>query len=595
MRRFSIVTRISAALALIVTLAVCTILVSYWLSDKLDSHAQAINTSGSLRMQTYRLGWLNIETKPQKMAAAVAELEQTWSNTIFKRIAYDKSEIATLYQDALQYWQQFQPQIQQLNYAELTPYLEQQIILLDHLVLAIQHDAEDKLRTLRSVQLIGLFLTVMLALMIMHWLKVKVEQPLVDLTRAARRIGQGDFTVRVTPQQPDELGLLAETFNKMNDAIGHMYGNLEQRVNTQTQKLRHQNTTLSFLYNISRRMSERVPEHNDFQQIIDELKGITEIDNIELCLVTEQGDRPYFQVQPVPNSVDPCQDTDCNTCLATNTVRNCDTFLIYNYPLNRENNNFGVLVARTDNQQPLAEWQQGLLRSVSDLLAIALSLKNEEEQIRRLALMQERTVIARELHDSLAQALSYLKIQVTRLNKALLKQDRATIDDVSVELKQGLDAAYRQLRELLTTFRLKIDGTGLLAALQTTVQQLTEQSALNVTLDYQLENLPLSPNEEVHLLQIIREASQNAIQHSNGSSLQISLKQQSDKSIYLAIEDNGVGISAAAEKLNHYGLAIMQERGKHLGGELTVKHREQGGTGVYFSFVPSYWQEQKAG
>ena len=592
MQKISIVTRISVALACIVSLAIGTILVSYWLSDKLDSYAQAINTAGSLRMQTYRLGWLTIEPDNPKLTPALEDIQLSWQNAIFKRAIKDNAEISQLYSEAKQQWQQLLPLLSQLNYSDLNLQLEQHISLLNTLVLAIQHDAEHKVKTLRSIQLIALFLTVMLALIITHWLKVKVEQPLIELTRTARRIGHGDFTVRVTPQQPDELGLLAETFNKMNDAIGHMYGNLEQRVDKQTQKLQHQNTRLIFLYTISRRMSESVPQHKDFQQIINELKSITQLDNIELCLVTEQGQQPYFQVQPVASKIDPCQELDCSDCLSTKSIKNCDNLLIYNYPLNREKRNFGVLVARIENSQSLAKWQQDLLNSVADLLAIALSLKTEEEQIRRLALMQERTVIARELHDSLAQALSYLKIQVTRLNKALLKQDQATIDDVTVELKQGLDSAYRQLRELLTTFRLKIDGTGLLDALQTTVKQLMEQSTLMVKLDYQLVSVPLAPNEEVHLLQIIREASQNAIHHSQGSLLQISLLQQSDKSIYLAIEDNGVGIDTSPEKLNHYGLAIMQERGKHLGGDLTIKRRDAGGTGVYFSFVPSYWQEQ---
>ncbi|MGI5310426.1 histidine kinase [Rheinheimera sp. WS51] len=592
MQKFSIVTRISVALACIVSLAIATILVSFWLSDKLDSHAQAINTAGSLRMQTYRLGWLAVEANNLQLEAAIENIQLSWQNAIFKRVIQDNAEITPLYYQAEQQWQQLLPLLSQLTYSDLTMQLEQHIKQLNELVLAIQHDAEHKVRTLRSVQLIALLLTVMLALIITHWLKVKVEQPLIELTRAARRIGHGDFTVRVTPQQPDELGLFAETLNKMNDAIGHMYGNLEQRVDKQTKKLQHQNTRLNFLYTISRRMSESVPQHKDFQQIIDALKSITQLDNIELCLVTEQGQQPYFQVQPGANEIDPCQELDCSDCLSTKTIKNCDNLLIYNYPLNRDKRNFGVLVARKESNHALEQWQQDLLNSVADLMAIALSLKTEEEQIRRLALMQERTVIARELHDSLAQALSYLKIQVARLNKALVKQDQATIDDVKIELKQGLDSAYRQLRELLTTFRLKIDGTGLLDALHTTVKQLMEQSSLLIKLDYQLVSVPLAPNEEVHLLQIIREASQNAIHHSQGSLLQITLLQQADKSIYLAIEDDGVGIDSSPEKLNHYGLAIMQERGKHLGGDLTIKLREEGGTGVYFSFVPSYWQEQ---
>ena len=106
--------------------------------------------------------------------------------------------------------------------------------------------------------------------------------------------------------------------------------------------------------------------------------------------------------------------------------------------------------------------------------------------------------------------------------------------------------------------------------------------------DYQLANIPLSPQEEIHLLQIVREASQNAVHHSRGSEVLVGLKQHPDKWIELCVEDNGIGIPDKAEKLNHYGLAIMQERSRQLHGELRVERRTEGGTGVYFRFYPEY-------
>lgn len=157
-----------------------------------------------------------------------------------------------------------------------------------------------------------------------------------------------------------------------------------------------------------------------------------------------------------------------------------------------------------------------------------------------------------------------------------------------MELHEGLNSAYRQLRELLTTFRLKVDGPGLLSSLQSSVKQLSEQCEMQISLDYSLNNLPLTPNEEIHLLQIIREASQNAIHHSGGREVLIKVHQDAHKDVQLSIEDDGVGISQSPEKLNHYGLAIMQERGKNLGGDLTIRRRTNGGTGVYFRFTPDY-------
>lgn len=598
MPKFSIVSRVSMALFGIVSLALLTMLASYWLSEKADHDALAINVAGSLRWQSYRVGLLSQQQHvEQELTASLNKLTEIWQHPVFKRSQFQQPPIYEEFQKAQANWLALKPAIAA---GELTPdqlriRLTEQVEWLDHLVFLVQQDAESKIQSLRTILIIALIMTALLSLMVMYWLKAKVELPLNELTRAARRIGQGDFTSRVTVQGKDELGVLADTLNKMSDAIGYMYGNLEKRVDEQTQALQHTNTTLQFLYETARNISEQAPGFKEFSTIIERLQQQAQIADLELCLLTEQGNKPYLQIQPKNNQLGACEKHQCSDCLIATSGAKCENdVLVYRYPLNREQHHYGVLVARTDPAEPLAQWQQQLLQSVADQLALALSLEREAEQSRRLVLMQERTVIARELHDSLAQALSYLKIQVTRLNKASQKDDKATIEDVSAELKEGLDAAYRQLRELLTTFRLKIEGEGLLNALQLTVKQLSEQSGIPIRLDYQLMSTPLAPQEEIHLLQIIREASQNAVNHSQGNEVLISLQQQSGESIRLAVEDDGVGIPLTAEKPNHYGLAIMQERSRQLHGNLEIRRREGGGTGVYFSFMPEYLKQKQS-
>ena len=590
MRQFSIVTRINIALACIVTLAIGTMLASYWLSDKTDNDAYAVNVAGSLRMQSYRLAWLAQHGDKEKLAAAKVQFEQSWQHPVFKRFMHN-DVVVSQFDTAKKHWNSLQRQITEgsASTEQIELALNQQILQLEQLVAYIQQDAEQKVRNFRTLQLVALLATVLLSAIVIYWLKVMVQQPLEALTQGAKRVAMGDFTHRLSVENQDELGTLAHSFNKMNDSISYMYGNLEQRVEQQTEALQRNNTTLRFLYNTAKRISEHIPEIYDFNQIVSELKTVVKLDDVELCLFTEEGAKPYIQLVPSSDN-DPCAEQNCAECLTTEIRSDC-TSQQFNFLLQRDRKKYGVLVVRLLPDEKIMPWQSELLSSVADQLALALSLKSEEFQMRRLALMQERTVIARELHDSLAQALSYLKIQVTRLNKAIQKNDADTIDDVSAELKQGLDAAYRQLRELLTTFRLKVDGAGLLSALQTTVKQLTEQSGIQISLNYQLTDIPLAPHEEIHLLQIIREASQNAVHHSQGSVIKISL-QQNEQGVNLAVEDNGVGIPQSAEKLNHYGLAIMQERSKHLDGNIQIIARTEGGTGVYFHFMPEYLRQK---
>ena len=596
MSKISIVTRMGIALSLIVALTVGTLLASYWLSERADQDALAINLAGSLRMQTYRYAWHHLQQPDSAETARFAdELLDTWRHPVFNRFNFGEGELAERFRVTRQDWEQLQVRLigGSLTNTDLEQELAPHIAQLQLMVNGIQAEAESRIRAIRLIQILSLFSTITLAGFIAYWLRSRVREPLQQLTQTARRIGQGDFTARVKHLTEDELGVLGTTLNKMNDAISYMYGNLEKRVDEQTQAIQRSNAKLQFLYDMARSIIERSPGYHDFADIVEGLKRASQVDDIELCLITPAGDKPYLQVQPQAQEDDPCVGVDCAACVsAGGGVSVMDAKRVYRFPLERDHHYYGVLVARCDRSEQIDDWQQQLMQSVSDQLAIALSLKQEEEQVRRLALIQERTVIARELHDSLAQALSYLKIQVTRLDKALAKGDQAIIEDVSQELREGLSSAYRQLRELLTTFRLKVDGSGLINALQTTIKQFEDQSDLQFRLDYQLANSPLAPHEEIHLLQIIREACQNAIHHSKGSEVVVRLSESIDHGISLSIEDDGIGIPEQAEKLNHYGLAIMQERSKHLAGDIIIRRRDEGGTGVYFNFRPDYLKER---
>lgn len=590
--KFSIVTRIGVALALIVALALGTMIISYWISERADSDALAINIAGSLRMQTYKVVMLSATPADPAFNRAKQKIFETWRHPVFKRLNSQQNHMSDTFEQGKAAWEIIDEKLLKVDVDQRFALATSQVDLLDDLVNQIQRDAEYKVRLLRAVQVIALFTTVLLAAVVLHWLRNRVEQPLSELTRAAHRIGQGDFTTRLVQQQPDELGVLATTLNKMSDAIASMYGNLQKRVDSQTAALQNTNIKLQFLYDMVRNLTIETVDKSKLDDIIENLQRVVNIDDIEFCLITENGNRPYLQILP-SNQQDPCEKSSCHDCVTANEQGECgEDGYVYRYAVQRDNHYYGVLVVRTGTLTVLLDWQQQLLRTVADHIAIAMGLKSEHEQTRRIALMQERTVIARELHDSLAQALSYLKIQVSRLNKAIPKHDDAMMLDITAELKQGLDNAYRQLRELLTTFRLKVEGGGLAQAIDQAIQALTSQSGLQFRVDYQLINVPLSPHEEIHLLQIIREASQNAVHHSKGTEVIIRLVQNIDQSIELAVEDNGVGIPESAEKLNHYGLAIMQERSRQLFGVLNIARRMQGGTGVYFRFTPDYLRNQ---
>ncbi len=595
-------------------------LISYWLSERAEHDSLAINIAGSLRMQSYRMGMLaagNV-TEAGEWQAALEKMEKTWSNPVFIPFLNDKPKISELYSKAAANWREqllpaftmlyqqhqqqntvkLQPVQPQLQAQQLQLLLDEHIQLLDQLVNQIQQDAEMKVRSFRLVQIIALFATLLVSAVVMYSLRVKVEQPLRQLTAMAKRISHGDFSYQTPVTSQDELGVLAATFNLMSKSIANSYEHLEQQVDEKTKALQQSNSALQFLYESAKLIIENNPGGINYDEIISRLGKTIAVSNLELCLTTIGGDSPYLQIKPASEvNTELCKKQNCYKCLSSRGVLEKNNGMaIYRFQLMRNDQHYGLIVCRVSEQQLLSPWQEQLIQSTTDQLAVGMSLKADEEQSRRLAVLQERNAIARELHDSLAQALSYLKIQVTRLNKAIDREDRVTMEDVAGELREGLNSAYRQLRELLTTFRLKIDGNGLKAALESGIDQLRAQNAMQIDFHYSLGNVPLTPNEEIHLLQIIREASQNAIHHSGGKNLRIRLWQGDNQAINLEIADDGVGLPLTPEKMNHYGLAIMKERARHLGGELLLENRTGGGVLVSFEFIPDFIKvRQKSG
>jgi two-component system nitrate/nitrite sensor histidine kinase NarX len=262
------------------------------------------------------------------------------------------------------------------------------------------------------------------------------------------------------------------------------------------------------------------------------------------------------------------------------------TVRVMSFPVGDQVHRFGVLLIDLPRDRSLEPWQERLLDTLAGHIGTALNLQQRLRESRRLVLHEERGIIARELHDSLAQSLSYLKIQVTRLSAALdAPQDAEKARAVLAELREGISSAYRQLRELLTTFRLKMDDRGLSRALEATAQEFRGRSIAEIRLDNRLPASVLSPNEEIHVLQIVREALSNVIRHAEADEARVSLSLL-DEHVEVEIRDNGRGYEPPADRERHYGLTIMRERTLSLDGELQIGAAEGGGTGIRLRFRP---------
>ena len=175
------------------------------------------------------------------------------------------------------------------------------------------------------------------------------------------------------------------------------------------------------------------------------------------------------------------------------------------------------------------------------------------------------------------------------LTRKMQKQlPQSQIEDTIDDIKEGLNSAYLQLRELLTTFRLKLDDPAIKNALHATVTEFSAKCQHNIEFYYQLPQNYLTANQEIHLLQIVREALSNVHRHAHATLAGVSIDLLDNK-VRVKIWDNGKGMTQSPTERNaagvgHLGLGIMAERAKSLHAELVLSAREEQGTIVSFEF-----------
>ncbi len=624
----SLLLRMGLAMATITALAFVGMLSSVIIAETTQGAAAAVNQAGSLRMQSYRIassigrsGLGDREAAARRTHGLMDEFDERLASPRLTRMipADPRAELHVAYERIAKEWnERIRPQLlEHVSHAEGTVPAEQPsgtaksagldylavvdgfVADIDHLVKLLEDEAESNIQLLRLIQVTSLFLTLFVVFVTMYLMHTNVLVPLRDLLTCAEAARRGDFSVRSAHQSTDELGRLGHAFNVMAEDLSVMYADLERRVQEKTSDLERSNRSLELLYNTTRWLNEAPLSDVTYTQLLKKIEDLLAIGPGSICLAgynTPQAIRLATTRKPPAGMPDLCAPPNCNACFADGDTHVVEvargaipTLRVLSLPITDQEQQYGVLLMEIPTGVTLQEWQTRLLEAVADHIGMAINIAQRATQSRRLALFEERSAIARELHDSLAQSLSYMKIQVSRLD-AILPHSEAGAGAKAIvqELRDGISSAYRELRELLTTFRLKMDGRGLNSALEETVKELSDRSALPIMLVNRLHTTQLTPNEEIHVLQVVREALSNIVQHAHAREAEVKLEQSGNGNIIVAIEDDGVGIPTEAERQHHYGLAIMNERAESLGGTITIKRRTEGGTRVEVVFTPHY-------
>lgn len=617
----SLLLRLGLAMAAITALAFSGMLSSVFIAETSEGQAAAINQAGTLRMQSYRIAseLANYTGRPpaealQRTRELVAEFDRRLSSPrltgvltrsdkhalhqSYYRVKLQwRTEIKPLLEDYLKSMQRQEGEAAQSDTLrrEFLGMVDGFVAEVDALVKVLELEAEQKIELLRLIQIVSLFFTILVVFVTMYLMNTDVLGPLRELLAVARAVRHGDFSQRTHYQSEDELGQLGYAFNLMTADLSKMYAELEARVRAKTRDLERSNRSLELLYKTTRRLNEAPLSDAVYEGLLRDIEELAGTGRGTICL-GEGGASQAYKLASTREQVfdrpDICNPPNCQGCFEGHASHFVEVqrspgelLRVFSTPIKDLERQYGVLLLEVPPGRPLQPWQRRLLETVASHIAIALNMSQRASQARTLALLEERSVIARELHDSLAQSLSYLKIQVSRLDAALNERDNGTkIKQVANELRDGLNSAYRQLRELLTTFRLRMDEAGLNAALEKTVNEFHERGNVEIELDNGLGACKLGPNAEIHVIQLVREALSNVVRHARAAHAVVSVRCDVEGNVTVAVDDDGIGMPAETGRQHHYGLAIMRERAQGVGGKLALSRSELGGTRVELRF-----------
>lgn len=581
--RVSIINRLILLMFLLGLIALVALSLSIRIANDTKGSANLINQLGLLRMKSYQL-----------LTMVPLAPNQHFNLNIFTEepLSLEHSELLNRYKLANDFKQlqarwlnDFIPKIRQAHSIEqIRVDINSYVNDIDHLVYAIDLKTENQISDISRLQLFFIILIVIFLILQIYYLRQHLFIPWMKLVRMATAISQHNFTERF-PLRHDknEFDILGQAFNHMSEQVELQYSELEQRVSDKTAALQNTNDIVSFLYQATKLLHTAKPVCERFLIILHELEDLTPLSQFQMRFYETDDLERYQEIsldklQKLPD----CQNMACSACLIPSKPHKQGTTSLYWY-LQDNNEKYGLLFAILPDNETLTLEQEQLIAGLVEQMTVAIALDRQIERQKQYLLMKERAAMARELHDSIAQSLSCLKIHVSCLQ---MQSDSFSPESITLlnTMRKEINVAYSQLRELITSFRLQLNQTGFYASLVELIKEFEIKLGFSITFNYQLPFNIINSKYAIHLLQIVREALNNIYKHAQATNVIIDFMISEQKNIIISVADNGIGIKNNDNKDNHYGLIIMQDRVDLLNGDLTIESKPNNGTKIIIEF-----------
>ncbi len=607
--------RIGAAL---LVLALASISLTLWVTRQLEGGAAAVNEAGRMRMQAWRLtSAVQAQRPPAELQALVQQFDQGLSllregdasRPLFvpwdEDVRREFTAVERLWQAQRALWNTpLEP-----DDPVLLRSADEFVQAIDRLVLAIEHQLSGFTALLNLFQFAMMVLALAGAVVMLYTGYLYVISPLSQLRRGLEQIEGGQFNARIEVDTQDEFGLVASGFNRMAATLQSLYGSLEAKVQAKTQRIEAQRARLEALYEVSAFLAKANTIEELSKGFSQRVRAVMKADAVAVRWSDEANQRYLMlasdcfpqdmQAEERSLIAGACACGSLQPDARTRVIpihsheaapmRHCARAGYQNLvsvPVRLQQRLIGEvdLFFRSDVQLSADETE--LLDALASHLASALEGLRAAALEREAAVGEERALLARELHDSIAQSLAFLKIQAQLLRNAVNRQQTDKVQSTLDELDAGLKESINDVRELLVHFRTRTNTGDIDSALQETLQKFQHQTGLPTRLHVDGEGLPLPADVQVQVLHVVQEALSNVRKHAGAS--HVSLDVHKGEQWRFVVRDNGSGFDTAQQHgETHVGTKIMRERAERIGANVQIESQSGHGTAVTLTLPPN--------
>ncbi len=611
-KHWSLSAKLGAIGSALLLVAFASIGLTLWVTWQLEGGAAAVNEAGRMRMQTWRLAQTLPQADPQRIQALMGQFDQSLAvlragdpaRPLF--VPRDKGS-QQAFSDVQAGWQGLRGDWSATplpKAPEATQQADAFVARIDNFVSAIEQQLSRLTSILNAVQFMMVALTIVSAVTLLYSAYLFVFNPLSRLQTGLARVEAGDLGVRVQAGSDDEFGALAVGFNRMAQTLQGLYQNLESKVREKTESLEAQNGRLAALYGSAAFVAQAATLDELALGIAKQVRRAAHADAAAVRWADESNQRYVMLASDcLPQAlVDeeqciPAGDCDCGQVKAQAVTRVIPILTegqagqrghcaragfetVISVPVHLNERLVGELNLFYRQPQQLLEDDRALLETMASHLAGAIEGLRAAALRRETAVAEERGFIARELHDSIAQSLAFLKIQMGLLRSEIKRGDAALVERTLAEMDTGVQESLGDVRELLVHFRTRTNAEDIAPALKTTLKKFEHQTGLLTHLDIEGDGLPLPTDVQLQVLQVVQEALSNVRKHAQAREVWVEVQQSPQWRV--EVRDDGCGFSTeeAGPDETHVGLRIMRERADRLGATVEVESVPGSGTCV---------------